>query len=453
MEPFKYHVYVCIQEKPEGVPCCSSRGSKELLEALRREVGKQGLSDDVQITTSGSIGLCQWGPNLIVYPEGTWYSGVTVADVPEIVAEHFKSGRPVERLVKRDNDELRAEIETNRARMLAAMKAKDKAGVLPDELSEQLRAFRDSRVLLTAVELDVFTAVGDGGTGEEVAEKRDLDPRATDMLLNALVALGVLNKKEGHFENTPLSSRFLVAGSSDDSRLGLMHSVHLWDRWSTLTDCIREGTSVTYKKMADRAEDWTRAFIAAMHKNAALRANVVVQALGDGPFNRLLDVGGGSGAYSIAFCKAHKDLKAVVFDLENVLPLTEKYVGKAGLSDRIEFEKGDLHEDDFGTGYDLVLLSAICHMNSPDENRRLLEKAFGALESGGRIVIQDFVLEPDRTQPKTATLFALNMLVGTKAGNSYSIDEYTAWLQAAGFGEVAHIRLPGPTGLVVGVKN
>jgi (2Fe-2S) ferredoxin len=111
-------------EKPNpAAPSCSNRGSNAVLEALRAELGKTGLSDEVQVTTCGSVGLCTRGPNIIVYPEGTWYSGVQVADVPEIVKEHFINGRPLLRLANQDAAALKAEILENRRKALAAMTA------------------------------------------------------------------------------------------------------------------------------------------------------------------------------------------------------------------------------------------------------------------------------------------------------------------------------------------
>jgi (2Fe-2S) ferredoxin len=124
VEPFKYHVYVCTQEKPDGMPCCSANGSAQVLDALRAALREAGLDEEVQVTTSGSIGLCERGPNMIVYPEGTWYSRVTVDDVAEIVREHFVAGRPVQRLLSGDSSALKAEIAENRRRYLAAMKAR-----------------------------------------------------------------------------------------------------------------------------------------------------------------------------------------------------------------------------------------------------------------------------------------------------------------------------------------
>jgi len=450
MEAYQYHVYVCNQKKPDGVPCCSAHGADKLIDSLRAEVMKNGLGDTVQITTCGSIGLCERGPNMIVYPDGVWYSGVTQEDLPEIISEHFKSGRVVKRLVNDDIDALRAEINTNKKKMLAALKANDEAGALPDDVAQRIRGFMPSRVILTAVELDIFTAVGDKASAADVAKRLDLDPRATEMLLNSLVALDLLEKKEGAFCNSAVSSRYLMEGSPDDSRASLMHTVHLWGRWSTLTDCVREGTSVTYRDMTESDSAWTEAFIAAMHKNASVRATQIVKAVGTDGVKKVLDVGGGSAAYSIAFARANQGLQADVFDLPNVVPLAKRYIESAGVSDRVRTRTGDFRKDELGADYDLVFISAICHMNSPEQNIDLLKKAHDALAPGGRVVIQDFVLTTDKTSPPTAALFALNMLVGTRAGSSYSEDEYREWLTKVGFKEITPVRLPGPTALVVG---
>lgn len=123
MEPFRLHVYACQQEKPGNAPCCAARGSAAVLDALRKELAAQGLANEVQVTTCGSLGMCERGPNMVVYPEGVWYAGVQVADLPEIVRDHFRGGQPVARLVQRDSVALKKEIEENRAKALAAMAA------------------------------------------------------------------------------------------------------------------------------------------------------------------------------------------------------------------------------------------------------------------------------------------------------------------------------------------
>jgi (2Fe-2S) ferredoxin/2-polyprenyl-3-methyl-5-hydroxy-6-metoxy-1,4-benzoquinol methylase len=453
VEPFRYHVFVCDQQKPEGVPCCSARGSGRTIDALRREIAARGLMEEVQITVCGSLGLCERGPNVIVYPEGVWYSGVQPEDVPELVKSHFQEGRVLERLVNADAAALGAEIRSNRDKMLAALRAKDAAGALPDDLAQTIRAFQESRVLLTAIELDLFTAVGQGSRTPQIAGKLGTDPRATEMLLNALTAMAMLTKQDGTFRNTPVAARYFVKGSPDDAQAAMMHTVHLWDRWSTLTDCVRAGTAVSHEEMRERGEDWTQAFIAAMHRNAVERAAQVVQAVGTEGVERLLDVGGGSGAYSIAFARASATLQAELLDLETVIPIAQSHIEKAGLAGRIKTGAGDLRSGKLGEGYDLVFVSAICHMLSPEENLDLLKRCHAALAPQGRMVIQDFILEADKTAPKSAALFALNMLVGTEAGSSYSEEEYSSWLREAGFQDIRRVRLAGPSGLMLGTRG
>jgi hypothetical protein len=387
---------------------------------------------------------------MVVYPEGVWYCGIKPEDVPEVVRTHFAEGNVVERLARLDNSELRAEILSNREKFLAAQRARQSSGALPDELQQTIRAFQESRVILTALELNVFTAVGRGAEAAEVAARVAADPRATEMLLNALVAMGLLFKLDARFKNTPDGERYFVDGSGTSAREGLMHTAHLWPRWSTLTECVRTGTAVQAQEVAERGREWTEAFIAAMHRIAAERAPLVVRAVGAERVRNMLDVGGGSGAYSIAFAGANRELRAEIFDLPAVVPIARAHVERAGLSGRVTTRSGDLRIDSFGEGYDLVFLSSICHMLDANENLDLLRRCRAAVGAEGRVVIQDFILNSGKTAPKSAALFSLNMLVGTRRGSSYSIDEYSAWLQDAGFKDIGHIRLPGPSGLVVG---
>jgi predicted O-methyltransferase YrrM len=190
-----------------------------------------------------------------------------------------------------------------------------------------------------------------------------------------------------------------------------------------------------------------------MHRNAALRAPLVVKAVPAEGAKRLLDVGGGSGAYAIAFARANPALQAVVFDLATVVPIAAQQIAEAGLGDRVATRVGDLRTEALGSGYDLLLLSAICHMLDADENRDLLRRAFQALIPGGRLVIQDHVMTADKTSPRAGALFAINMLVGTAAGATYSEDEYTRWLRLAGFTSVRRISLAGPNDLLVAQRS
>ena len=449
MEPFHFHLFVCTQQKPEGVPSCPASGSFAVLGALDREIQARGLDNNVQLTTCGCMGLCDEAPVMVVYPAGVWYRRVQPADVSEIVATHLRDGKLVDRLVWNDAPAMKAMSVEHGEKFRAAMAAREKAGTLPDRLDQMLRGFMPSRCILTALELDIFTAVGDGANAEQVGTRINANARAAGMLLNALVALGLLSKSGDDYKNTLESARFFVQGSKDNHRHGLLHTANIWHRWSTLTDAVRRGTRVPTSR--DDTAAWTRNFIAGMQRNAKDRAPLVVKALGTDGVQRILDLGGGSGAYSIAFAKACPDVQCEILDIPEVVPLTTEYVSQAGVSTQISLRAGDMLQDDFGSGYDIIMLNAICHMFSEEQNRHIFRRARQALAPKGRLVVQDFVLNSDKTGPQQAALFSLNMLVSTDAGASYSEPEYTQWMKAAGFTEVCRINLPGPSSLMVGL--
>ncbi len=174
------------------------------------------------------------------------------------------------------------------------------------------RAFMESRAILTAVELDLFTAVCETSSASSVAHKIGTDPRATEMLMNVLVTQGLLKKAEDRYALTPVAEKYLTSTSPDSARDAIMHTVGLWNSWSTLTAAVRAGTSVAKRR---RNAEETEAFIAAMHRNSLERASVVAGALGIARYENMLDVGGGSGGYSITFARMNPALRSVVFDL------------------------------------------------------------------------------------------------------------------------------------------
>jgi (2Fe-2S) ferredoxin len=162
MEPFRFHLFVCTQQKPEGIPSCPSSGSFGVLDALDREIQAGSLNHDVQLTACGCMGLCDEGPVIVVYPAGVWYRRVQPSDVPEIVGAHLRDGKPVDHLVWNDAPAMKAMAVEHGEQFRAAMAAREKSGMLPDRLDQMIRGYMPSRCLLTALELDIFTAVGDG---------------------------------------------------------------------------------------------------------------------------------------------------------------------------------------------------------------------------------------------------------------------------------------------------
>ncbi len=209
---------------------------------------------------------------------------------------------------------------------------------------------------------------------------------------------------------------------------------------------MRSGKASATRGPEGFPEARTRAFIAAMHARARENAEHTVRLSGIRNAKRMLDVGGGSGAYAIAFAKACPTLHADILDLGAVVPLAEEYIREAGLQDRVRVRPGDMRTANLGKGYDLVLLSAVCHMWGEDDNRALIKRCAQALVPGGHLIVREFILDEDRTTPPFAAMFAINMLVGTEHGNSYTEGEYRSWMTSAGLGAVAR---PNPQGDVL----
>jgi len=320
----------------------------------------------------------------------------------------------------------------------------------PDRIIEMAMAFQRSRVLLTAYELELFTVLGnESKSSAQVAGALGTEKRATDRLMNALCALELLDKKDNRFSNSPFSRRFLVKHSPEFMG-NLYHMVNLWDTWNTLTQAVYKGTSAMEKKINDRGEKWLTGFIAAMHERAKRNAPELVSKLDLSNVTQVLDVGGGSGAYAMAFVRARPNIKAAVFDLPNVVPLTRQYIEKEGLTGKIRTIVGDYTMDTLGKGYDLIFLSAIIHSNSNEVNAKLLKKCSEALNPGGQVVIQDFIMDEDRTTPPSGAFFALNMLVSTEAGDTYTESEVRDWMTAAGLAGIKRIDTPFATTLIYG---
>ena len=304
----------------------------------------------------------------------------------------------------------------------------------PQELREIVYNFRTSRIILTALELEIFTALGkESKTSAEVSRIISTDARATDRLMNVLFNMDLLEKKNGQFSNNDFSSRFLVKGKPDYIS-NLLHAANLWDSWSNLSEIVRSGKPAARNNSENG--NWLGNFIEAMHYRALKQASEDLSSLDLSGIKTILDLGGGSGAYAMEFVKTNSEIEATVFDLPEVIPLTRKYLKNAGLYEKIKTIKGNYLHDDIGSDYDLIFLSAIIHSNSFKDNKSLIKKCAGALNKNGRVVIQDYVMDEDRTSPPGGTMFAINMLVNTRGGDTYTQDEIYSWLSDAGFHEI-----------------
>jgi len=310
----------------------------------------------------------------------------------------------------------------------------------PESIFGIARNFMECRLLLTGAELNIFSLTASSPlSAEEIAGKIKGDLRAVTVLLDALSALGFLVKEGGRYQTASSALPYLSDSAPTSILPGILHSAHLWHSWSQLTDVVRQGGPAKRAESAFQ-DDRLKAFIGAMHVGAAGAADGIVEAISPGTAKNLIDVGGGSGTYSIAFLKAAPEMKATLFDLPPVIEMARKRFTDAGLIGRVNLVPGNFYKDKLPPGHDLALLSAIIHQNSPEQNRALYEKVFQALDSGGRIIVRDHVMEPDKTKPVSGAIFAVNMLVNTPGGGTYSFEEIKEGLTGAGFERVRQLQ-------------
>ncbi len=323
-----------------------------------------------------------------------------------------------------------------------------------DAILETSRGFMASRVLISGAELDLFTLLAEKPlSAEAVAAERNADPRGIAILLDALSAMGYLIKTDGRYRTEPSAVPFLSADDPESLLPILLHQGWVWRSWSQITDIVLGKTTASMNKTGALAEGSIASFIGAMHVVASKKAPEVVAAIDPGKARRLIDVGGGSGTYTLAFLAAAPEMKATLFDLPSVIEMARERVRAAGMTDRVTLAAGDFYSDPLPPGHDLALLSAIIHQNSLEQNRALFQRIHEALDPGGRIVVRDFVMSPDRIAPREGAMFAVNMLAGTRGGGTYTFAEIRGGLAAVGFERIRLIRTEKMFSLVEGFKR
>jgi hypothetical protein len=320
------------------------------------------------------------------------------------------------------------------------------------------------KTFAAAVELDLFTRLAGGKTitVETAAAELGLASRPADVLLAACASLGLLERSGDGYRNTDLAEEFLVAGRPYYFGGQVRYcDARTYLPWHRIGQALRTDRPLTWdpdsqESMFETEDPQLLAlFWEAMYSASIFTAGALAEAYDFGAHTRLLDVGGGAGAYPIELCRRYPKLRASVYDLPHVCPIAAGKAAAAGLTDRIDTVVGNfLHEPALPTGYDVILLSMILHDWDELTNRELLAKCHAALPSGGALVISELLLNADRTGPPEAALMGMNMLVETVGGRNYSETEYAAWLSAAGFTDpqVIHFDAPGANGVVVGRK-
>lgn len=310
-----------------------------------------------------------------------------------------------------------------------------------------------SCVIHAGVAHELFTALADKPlTSTEVANSRQLDQRAAAMLLDALSALHLLEKQNDHYSLQPQAARFLSKRSPEYIGHILMHHHHLMTYWSRLPEAVKKGESLKDSIIGTDDASVRESFLMGMFNLGSMLAPRVAEAVDLTGKKRLLDLGGGPGAYAIAFCQKNPELCAMVYDHPATRPFSEKQIANARLDKRIDFQDGNFHQDPLPGTFDVAWLSHILHSNSPQQSANILAKAVTSLEPGGLLLIQEFILDDQKNSPLFPTLFSLNMLLVTPKGQAYSESDLKALMLDAGLDNIVRlpVNLPNGTGIMAG---
>lgn len=308
----------------------------------------------------------------------------------------------------------------------------------------------ETKILLTAVKLDLFSALaGRGRTAAELADRLGAHARTIELLLNALVAMRLLTKEDDRYANTAVAGTHLVRGAPQYvGHLLLLHDAE-WNNWGRLEEAVRSGRSPASRHVFETDPELGANVLAVLNRIGQQSGPGLAKRLKLEGATELLDLGGGAGTNAIAFCSVYPSLRATVFDLPQILPFTERTVKEAGLEARIALKGGDFNRDPLGGPYDVALMSDILHYQGPEENAALVARVHAHLRAGGRLVIKDRFLDESRTGPAWVTAFALHILVNTERGRCYTVAEASEWLRRAGFDDVSELE---PVAVVEGRK-
>ncbi len=303
-----------------------------------------------------------------------------------------------------------------------------------EELMKLGWQFCDSCIFFTALELGVFDSIlKEAKDAEQIANELGTDTRGTTILLNVLAALGFLIKDGNLYRLDDQFSKYMDPENPENARGILEHLVHLWDQWHDLTRIVKGEIKIEKVSVLSKGKERLKSFIQAMDVVSRAKADDVVRATAPGNTKSLLDVGGASGTYTLAFLRSSSTLQATIFDLPEVIEIAKERLKDSEYLDRISFVAGDFYKDPLPDGHDLAFVSAIIHQNSPEQNEELFRKVFEALVPGGRVVIRDYVMDESKASPPSGAIFAVNMLVNTPGGNTYTFMEIKDMLENAGF--------------------
>src|SRR6266700_572363 len=337
-------------------------------------------------------------------------------------------------------------------------KHRPKKQITSERLQQLDFAYAPPLIISAAVSNKVFDALESGAkTVEPVSKETGASVRGLRAVMDALVGLDLLKKDpKKKYSLTPESEAFLIS-NKPGTVAGFFGSIlpQLNSRWLRLSDAVRDGRPV----VAVNQEAEGTEFFSELVENIIPMSYPGAQKLGDHLKQAkaksdvcVLDLAAGSGIWGIALAQKSPRVRVTAVDWAGMIPTTKRITQRFGVGDRFNYVEGDVLDANFGSGYDVATLGHILHSEGEERSRELLKKTFRALKSGGTIAIAEWLVDDDRTKPLPSLMFAVQMLVNTEKGDTFSFNEIKSWLQEAGFKKVRVLQAPGPSPLILATK-
>jgi SAM-dependent methyltransferase len=333
-----------------------------------------------------------------------------------------------------------------------------KKQITPERLMQFGFAYAPPLIIGAAVTNNVFDSLESGPkTVAQISRETAVSERGLRAIMNALVGLDLLTKNRwGEYSLTPESEAFLLSNKPGTlAGFFAMAGTHLVPDWLHLSEAVKTGVP----PKAVNQEGTGPEFFSVLVENIIPMSYPAAAAFGRalklekarGPV-RVLDVAAGSGIWGIALAQQSPHVRVTAQDWAEMIPTTKRITKKFGVADRFSYVEGDVLEADFGKAYDIATLGHILHTEGEERSRKLLSRVFDALRPGGTITIGEWLVKDDRTGPLNGLIFAVNMLVHSERGDTFSFNEIKSWLQAAGFKKVRKLQAPGPSPLILATK-
>jgi SAM-dependent methyltransferase len=332
------------------------------------------------------------------------------------------------------------------------------AQVTPERLMQFAFGFAPPLIIEAALKHHVFDVLNNAPkTVEQVSQETGASVRGLRAIMNALVALGLLSKDPTQqYSLTPESSAFLV--SAKPSYLGgLLGNISqsIMPSWLDLTETVQTGKPTHALNQEEIGGVFFEEFVKGLFPLGYPATQTLAKELNLAQSQQsvsVLDLAAGSGVWGIGLAHASPNVQVTAIDWAQVIPVTQRIATQHGVKDRFRFIAGDLLEVDFGSGYQIATLGQILHTEGETRSRQLLAKVFASLAPGGTIAIAEWIANRDRSGPANVMIFAVNMLVNSEEGDTFSAEEMGDWLNAVGFTDARMVAAPGPSPLLLATK-